>query len=76
MQSLAGTVLPAQSQTRRNIGTATGDTPVISAPLTHTPVTSKPLTHTPVTSVPPTHIPVTSVPGESHGWRSLVGYSI
>lgn len=32
-----GAVLPAQSQTRRNIGTATGDTPLISAPLgTHT----------------------------------------
>lgn len=56
VQSLTGAVLPAQSQTRRNIGTATGDTPLISAPLgTHTCDLQAPYTHTPVTSKPLTH---------------------
>lgn len=47
VQSLTGAKAPAQSQTRRNIGTATGDTPLISAPLgTHTCGPPSPLTHT------------------------------
>ena len=77
VQSLAGTVLPAQSQTRRNIGTATGDTPLISAPLgthtcdlqapyththTHTCDLQAPHTHTPVTSMNLIHTPMTSTP--------------